>query len=161
MANRSTELIANFVNGFAEGWAFAVPEVFRDALDIKRGRTTVEGEATWTQGKRFSFKEGDTLYTSTQAYSAWDQPWGKTDVILQVQSAKAAGGTSSAKGEWDEGWVRFVVKRQSMGTTKDNGGLLELFCTQRSFVAGLQSGVFVDDYGSTIDVVGWASSNLK
>ncbi|MDM8565857.1 hypothetical protein QUF74_09415 [Candidatus Halobeggiatoa sp. HSG11] len=33
--DRGYALIANFVNGFALGWKMAVPETFKEALDIK------------------------------------------------------------------------------------------------------------------------------
>ena len=33
--NRSLKLIANFVEGYAEGWYFSIWEFFKDELDIK------------------------------------------------------------------------------------------------------------------------------
>ena len=33
---RSEHLIAKFVDGYAAGWEFAVPDVFKECLDIKK-----------------------------------------------------------------------------------------------------------------------------
>lgn len=38
---RTEQLIAKFVNGYASGWDFAVKEVFKDSLDIKKTDKTI------------------------------------------------------------------------------------------------------------------------
>jgi hypothetical protein len=73
---RSPILIATFVDGYAAGWRFAVPEVFRDSLDIKLTPTKI-GDKTinlYTQGKQFSFNQGAVLYDTRKAY---DLEWGE------------------------------------------------------------------------------------
>jgi hypothetical protein len=38
---RTEHLIAKFVNGYAAGWEFAVKEVFKESLDIKKTTKTI------------------------------------------------------------------------------------------------------------------------
>jgi hypothetical protein len=50
---RDTVLIANFEDGFAKDWKMAVPEAFKESLDILFTDRKVKGVArkTWTQGR--------------------------------------------------------------------------------------------------------------
>lgn len=59
---------------FASGWFFCLRPCFRAALDIQRTPRKIDKktEMVWTQGSRFHFKNGDTLYDSPRAYSAWN-----------------------------------------------------------------------------------------
>ena len=88
---RSLVLVANFVGGYAAGWFFAVPAAFREALDIKEGIRVYGSEKVnlMTQGRLFSFKEGDTLYDTPKAY---ELPWGDAlqHIILCVQVLRAS-----------------------------------------------------------------------
>lgn len=77
---RSLDLIANFENGYARGWVFAVGECFRDQLDIKyteRVNTSPDGKkriiSQWTQGPYFCFNEGHILYDSPNGYLPWKE----------------------------------------------------------------------------------------
>lgn len=72
---RSTALIANFNDGYAVGWKFAVKETFKSALDIKLTKITFEGLSyeAWTQGSSYQFQRGDTFYSDTLGYSAWEE----------------------------------------------------------------------------------------
>jgi hypothetical protein len=86
---RSETLIARFVKGFAAGWRMAVPEVFKEALDISytsKMRNKRE-YYTWTQGVFFNFKQGDILYDSPEAYEAWNSPSDKISLMVQVEMA--------------------------------------------------------------------------
>ena len=58
--DRSTVLIASFQDGFAAGWKMAVPEAFKEPLDIKLTPRKIKkkDELVWTQGRIFNFKEG-------------------------------------------------------------------------------------------------------
>jgi hypothetical protein len=49
---RTEQLIAKFINGYASGWEFAVKEVFKDSLDIKETDKTINKKTfkIWTQG---------------------------------------------------------------------------------------------------------------
>lgn len=62
---RRENLIAVFKDGVACGWKFYVPEVFKEALDIKLSTLVIHKKRyeTWTQGHAYSFKEGDTIYS--------------------------------------------------------------------------------------------------
>jgi hypothetical protein len=113
---RSTDLLATFPNGYAAGWAMAVPECFRDALDIKLTERIQKHPETgkaltvmvWTQGKPpiYSFSAGDILYDTSLAYgSKWSNALAKISVSLQVESAvpdKLSTATSKIGG-----WVYF------------------------------------------------------
>ena len=81
---RSTQLLAAFSGGFADGWAMAVKECFRNQLDIKytariENRSTVSGPVikkqvkVWTQGPRIAFDTGHVFYDTPLAYEKWDR----------------------------------------------------------------------------------------
>lgn len=74
-SRRSTALIANFIDGYAAGWTFAVKETFKSALDIKRTKITFEGIVydAWTQGSSYQFQRGDTFYSDKLGYSCWER----------------------------------------------------------------------------------------
>ena len=72
---RSTALIANFIDGYATGWKFAIKEVFKSNLDIKLTKITFEKNTydAWTQGTSYQFQRGDTFYSDKLGYTAWDE----------------------------------------------------------------------------------------
>lgn len=73
---RSTSLITNFENGYAESWAFSLPKSFQAALDI-RYTPRVKNKITTnilTQGDGYSFLSGDKIYDSKMAY---ELNWGE------------------------------------------------------------------------------------
>lgn len=69
---RSAALIANFKDGYAVGWRFAVKEVFKDALDIKLTNVTYDGVEykVWTQGTSYQFHRGDVFYSDKLGYDS-------------------------------------------------------------------------------------------
>jgi hypothetical protein len=96
---RSLNHIANFENGYAVDWYFAIPECFKSELDIKltarkvpliidgkeqyeivktpkgndKRQRLVVSLFTWTQGKEYCFAEGHTFYDTPKAYLQWDE----------------------------------------------------------------------------------------
>lgn len=91
--DRSPVLIACFVNGFAAGWRFAVPQSFREALDIQYTPVQVQKttEYVWTQGKRFNFGVGSTLYDAREAYELpWPDPLKHVRLCVQVLEATSS-----------------------------------------------------------------------
>jgi hypothetical protein len=87
---RSLVCIANFVNGFAAGWFCAVPEAFREALDIKLAQRMIPNpalpgktvaETMYTQGNLFSFNKGDVFYDTPEAYA--DEKW--SEIIKTIR----------------------------------------------------------------------------
>lgn len=81
---RSLQLIADFSNGYADGWEMAVKECFRTQLDIRytvrvENQPAASGPAikrqikVWTQGPRIAFDLGHVFYDTPLAYGRWDQ----------------------------------------------------------------------------------------
>jgi hypothetical protein len=80
---RSPELIANFVEGFADGWYIALKESFKKELDIKlTGINRI-----WTQGPYFCFSEGQVFYDSREGYNCWREALKKVNVACQIIAA--------------------------------------------------------------------------
>lgn len=71
---RSTALIANFIDGYAAGWRFAIKPTYREALDIKKTKITFEKNTyeSWTQGTSYQFHRGDVFYSDRLGYEGWD-----------------------------------------------------------------------------------------
>ena len=69
---RSQILIANFVDGYASDYMFPLPASFKDALDIKYTSVTIleQQKNVFTQGRNYSFQEGDVIYDTKNAYKA-------------------------------------------------------------------------------------------
>lgn len=91
--DRGYALIANFIDGFALGWKMAVPEAFKEALDIKLTPRIFEKkkEMLWTQGRLYDFHEGDTIYDTRQAYKEWGEALKHLKLCVQVQFASSSG----------------------------------------------------------------------
>jgi len=136
--NRSNDLIANFIDGYAHGWRFAVRECFRDALDIKltprvgskidsKGKKTVE--SIWTQGKEFNFGQGYILYDTRLAYEiTWGEALKHIKLSIQINEI-----TPSKT-------VIFKLYRP----LKDFSGIEEveiIQCNQKEFVVFLKTGM--------------------
>jgi hypothetical protein len=114
--NRSEILIAQFVDGFAMGWVFAVPEAFREALDIRITTKAICKKTiqVWTQGMSFSFKEGDTLHNSRLAYDDYSQFLkGNNPITIQVQSSTEAGYVNKESFLIQSDPVDYLVERKA------------------------------------------------
>jgi len=91
---RSELLIAKFINGYASGWEFAVKEVFKDSLDIKKTNKTINKKTfqVYTQGIVYNFERGDVFHNNKLAYENWnDFINGKNPITLQVQFGGSSG----------------------------------------------------------------------
>ena len=96
---RSTELIANFINGYASGWYMAVRESFRPQLDIKHTartgtKSTEEGKIhksqvrIWTQGPRIAFDKGQIFYDRPLGYEEWSKALKHIKFVCVIIEAK-------------------------------------------------------------------------
>ena len=97
---RSEKLIAEFENGYAKGWFFAVSKAFRDQLDIRKTDRVIAGQtrSVWTQGTAYCFGIGHILYDTPKAYQIWKIALKYINIACQVQQAIPAGVTPSEKG---------------------------------------------------------------
>jgi hypothetical protein len=83
---RQTNLIANFVRGYADGWFMAVKECYRNELDIKytERKKNKQSFYEWTQGPYYSFAEGDLFYNaSAEAYEK-GKKWGQAIKAITI-----------------------------------------------------------------------------
>ena len=171
--DRGYTLIANFVGGFALGWKMAVPEAFKEALDIKLTPRIFEKkkEMLWTQGRLYNFREGDTIYDTSQAYEEWSEALKHLKISIQIQSSSPSDyvdyeiievknneleiihqkGKSKPKEEIVDG---LVIKKQRINhgfvrfkvyrPNEEKTAVEEcetIECTQDNFVAFLQTGI--------------------
>ena len=91
---RSEHLIAKFVDGYAAGWEFAVPDVFKECLDIKKTTKTIDKKTFQivTQGIVYNFGEGNTFYNNKLAYDNWlEFLKGKNPIAIQVEFCSSSG----------------------------------------------------------------------
>jgi hypothetical protein len=91
-----------------DNWFIYVPPCFNDCLDIsetdrivKTGRKIIDKktgkekeetkvEKKWTQGSRFSFHRGCTLYDTPKAYQKWDEAIREIKYCISVENAMDA-----------------------------------------------------------------------
>lgn len=90
IAERSPDLIANFVEGFAAGWFMAVKESFKMELNIEYTERKKDKISyfEWTQGPYFKFSEGQVIYDSKSAYTCWENALKNVNLACQIISAK-------------------------------------------------------------------------
>lgn len=107
-------------------WFIYVPTYFNDCLDIakterrvetgrkikdkKTGKMKDEKETrkVWTQGSRFNFHRGCTLYDTPKAYLRWRYAIREIKYCISIKSAKAAK-PAIDKTERDHGKVIFSI----------------------------------------------------
>ena len=91
--DRGYALIANFGDGFALGWKMAVPETFKEALDIKLTQRIFANkkEMLWTQGRLYDFHEGDTIHDIKHTHEEWGDALKHLKLSVQVQFASSSG----------------------------------------------------------------------
>lgn len=147
---RSDTLIANFVDGFALGWKMAIPESFKEALDIKLTPRILakKTKMVWTQGLIYNFHEGDILYDTKLAYNRWEEALKHLQLCVQIQSASSSGyvpnetmidGLSDKKKQLKYGSLLFKIYRPNKEKTAIEE-CEEIECTQDNFVIFLQTG---------------------
>ena len=90
--NRTTKLLKDPSAESGEGWYMCVPPWFNEALDIKRTESVKDNKKrlVWTQGSRFSFKQGDTVYDTIDAYKVWSEALKSIRLCVQVTMACSA-----------------------------------------------------------------------
>jgi hypothetical protein len=91
---RTEHLIAKFIDGYAAGWEFAVKEVFKGCLDIKKTTKTIDKKTFQiiTQGIVYNFDEGDTFHNHKLGYDNWIEfLQSKNPITLQVQFCSSSG----------------------------------------------------------------------
>ncbi|UJX40400.1 hypothetical protein K9F62_17105 [Desulfovibrio sp. JY] len=90
--NRLETLLATFADGYAEGWAFPIASQFREAIDIRFTTQKVNKipEQAWTQGSRFEFREGYTVYDTREAYETSKTALQHVKVAFQIQKSSPA-----------------------------------------------------------------------
>ena len=106
---RSLNLIAEFADGYAKDWYFAVGECFKDELDIKytdrsedviidgvkqyeiiekkgvkQKRVKKQDVKKWTQDLFYCFADGHTIYDTSKAYLQWDEALKHIKVFCEV-----------------------------------------------------------------------------
>lgn len=137
---RSLKLLSDFREGLTDGWYMSVRSCFRDALDIRLDERVVDKQRTlvWTQGLRFSFKEGDIIYDTPLLYDHWAEGLRVTRLGLQVTFASEA--TPAQEGVPRlPGHVRYDLLLPNADRTKlqrESGGS----CSQDEFVRMLIQG---------------------
>lgn len=97
--NRKLQLIADFSDGYAKNWFFAVSTAFRDQLDIRytdRSTTSIQKDENgksvkiktlfkeWTQGRYFCFAEGHVVYDTPKASLVWSEAMQHIQYACQV-----------------------------------------------------------------------------
>jgi hypothetical protein len=126
-AKRTTDLIANFVEGYADGWHLALKESFKMELDIKLTERKKNKIAyyEWIQGPYFCFSEGQIFYDVKEAYSCWQDALKKVNLACQIVASKPniplkiLNEISEKTEFWViEGNVQFVLFRPDEGRTK-------------------------------------------
>jgi hypothetical protein len=86
---RHTNLIADFVDGYADGWHMAVKECYRNELDIKYTdrKKNKQSFFEWTQGPYFSFGEGHLFYDTPKGYEKWEKALKAIKTCCKIDSA--------------------------------------------------------------------------
>jgi len=137
---RHTNLIADFVNGYAAGWFMAVKECYRNELDIKfiERKKAKQSFFEWTQGPYFSFAEGHIFYDTPKAYKKWGQATKAIKIACKIISATPT--VLDKNKNLVEGKVVFTIykpdaKRISLNADKD------YTLSQTEFVNFLKTGV--------------------
>ena len=132
---RSLKLIANFIDGYAEGWHFAVGECFKDELDIKYVDRVIKGKKIkkWTQGPYFCFAEGHIIYDIPKEYHFQNESCKVCSVI------RATPNQLDGNGKFIHGFVTFKLS-QLIGNWDSYETIGQYNLTQNAFVDFLQTG---------------------
>ena len=137
---RSLDLIADFADGYAKGWYFAVGKCFRDQLDIKFTDRVINGKKIrrWTQGKLFCFVEGYVIYDTPNGYLQWSEALKR--IKLRCLVLRAVPNRLDSKGNLINGAVVFKLSKPNRN--KDSLETIGQYnLTQNDFVEFLKTGV--------------------
>ena len=137
--NRHTQLIADFVNGYADGWFMAVKECYRNQLDIKftERKKNKNSYLEWTQGPYYSFAEGHLFYDTPKAYGKWGQALKAIKTTCKITSATPTILDKNKK--LVEGMVNFTIYKPD----KEIASLVavkDYKLSQREFINFLKTG---------------------
>ena len=147
-AEKTTDLIAEFVEGFADGWYMAVKESFKMELNIEYTERKKDKVSyyEWTQGPYYKFSEGQIIYDSKIAYVCWDDALTYVNLACQIISSKSNIPIKYKNEETDktefkviEGYVEFLLFKPDDERTK----LVPFVCynlSQNNFVNFLKTG---------------------
>jgi hypothetical protein len=137
---RLTELLKPAEATYAEGWFMCVGKCFNDPLDIRLTERTINGDKlrVWTQGGAFSFREGDTLYDTRDAYQEWSKALKSISLCVQVKQALPASIALDGS-KRSSGSVTIDIFKPNEGRTK-LVGYGHYTMSQDSFVEFLISG---------------------
>jgi hypothetical protein len=133
---RHTECLKNpeRIHKDKDEWFIYVPSCFNDCLDIaKTGRVVKTGclvldektqkmkpetkiEKVWTQGSRFAFHRGCTLYDTPKAYHRWGDAINEIKYCVSIHSGTNAEPAMNGK-ERIPGIVEFSILSPSTRTT--------------------------------------------
>ncbi|EGR1046173.1 TPA: hypothetical protein NU929_002130 [Vibrio cholerae] len=121
--SRRENLIATFENGYAVGWKFKVPEVFREALDIRFTPITINSKTvlTWTQGHAYSFNRGDCI--GSIPTSDWKSFLDNDGILLQVSYSSPAGFEENQRLEGSFNGTFFQSKNHKTAKTLENASI--------------------------------------
>lgn len=113
------DLIASFVNGYAEGWFMAVGEEFKNELSIKFTKR-VAGD-TWLQGPYYCFDEGHVFYDSPHGHSQWSDALKAINLACKIIEAKpnslSADELVDSKKTMNKGYVKFYLYEPNIERT--------------------------------------------
>jgi hypothetical protein len=124
---RSANLIAIFIDGFANSWYLAIKESFKMELDIKltERKKNKLSYYEWTQGPYFCFSEGQLIYDTREAYTCWEDALKNVTLACQVVAAKPnipikIDNDATGKPEYRvlDGYVQFLLFRPDDKRTK-------------------------------------------
>jgi hypothetical protein len=141
---------------YQDEWFIYVPSCFNDCLDIAKTdrvvktvcsipdqkiqgkKTKKKTEKVWTQGSRFAFHHGCTLYDTPKAYGKWGDAINEIKYCISIQSGASAEPAMNEK-ERNPGIVKFSTLSLSAQTTNlEKRGIFTL--TQDKFIDFLISG---------------------
>lgn len=148
-STRSLNLIAKFVDGYADGWKMAVSENFKDELDIKLTKRIIDKKNVeiLTQGPYFNFKEGHIIYDTPKAYTIWHEAIKHIVLACKITKAKPRSLSTEtntlSKRTIDDGLVVFLIYKPDEKRTILQE-ISEHEMTQVEFVNFLKTG-FIDD----------------
>lgn len=140
IVKRHTNLVANFVDGYADGWYMAVKECYRNELDIKYTERKKHKQSffEWTQGPYFSFAEGHIFYDTPKAYKKWEQAIKAIKIACKITSAKPTSLDKNKK--LVEGMVKFIIYKPNEECTSLIA-VQDYKLSQKEFVNFLKTGV--------------------
>jgi len=136
---RHSQLIADFVKGYAKNWHMAVKDCYRNELDIKYTERKKNKESfwEWTQGPYFSFAEGHLFYNTPKAYSKWEEAIKDIKIACQITSATPT--ILDRNKNLIEGLVEFTIYEPDENFTSLKA-LKNYKLSQKEFISFLQTG---------------------